>query len=105
MLLPFDDLLVVVRELVDAPMLRRRLIHCLRWNIASNLKEIHAKSLADFSEISVTLKVFKDYAQGLLYLEIKYLPLMLGAICSLPSIGPRAGCFQRLMTNRGRASA
>ncbi|MEJ7138195.1 IS481 family transposase [Amphibiibacter pelophylacis] len=76
LLLPLNDLLVVVREFVNPAVSRSGLDRCLRRHGVSNLKEMQARVLADSGDINVPLKTFKDYEPGFLHVDIKYLPQM-----------------------------
>ena len=72
LLLPIDDLLVVVRKFLFSKMSRSALDRCLRRHGVSNLKDLISKE--DKQENSS--KTFKDYKPGFIHADIKYLPKM-----------------------------
>ena len=72
LLLPLDDLLVVVREFICPHMSRSALDRCLRRHGVSNLKELIP---AEENEKNPP-KTFKDYEPGFMHVDIKYLPRM-----------------------------
>ncbi|XOF34092.1 MAG: IS481 family transposase [Candidatus Electrothrix sp. YB6] len=72
LLLPIDDLLVVVREFICPHMSRSALDRCLRRHGVSNLKELIP---AEENEENRP-KTFKDYEPGFVHADIKYLPRM-----------------------------
>jgi transposase len=72
LLLPIDDLLVVVREFICPHMSRSALDRCLRRHGVSNLKELIP---AEKNEKNPP-KTFKDYEPGFVHADIKYLPRM-----------------------------
>ena len=72
LLLPIDDLLVVVRKFLYPKMSRSALDRCLRRHGISNLKDLISEK--DGPEKPV--KKFKDYEPGFIYADIKYLPKM-----------------------------
>lgn len=72
LLLPLDDLLVVVREFICPYMSRSALDRCLRRHGVSNLKELIP---AEENEKNPP-KTFKDYEPGFVHADIKYLPRM-----------------------------
>ena len=72
LLLPLDDLLVVVREFIQPAMSRSALDRCLRRHGLSNLK-----ALLPAEEEEVTpKKSFKAYEPGFVHVDVKYLPQM-----------------------------
>jgi transposase InsO family protein len=72
LLLPLDDLLVVIREFINPDVSRSGLDRCLRRHGVSDLK-----SLLPLPEgPAKPLKTFKDYEPGFLHIDIKYLPQM-----------------------------
>lgn len=72
LLLPLDDLLVVVREFIHPDMSRSALDRCLRRHGISNLKKLIPKEEDEKNH----LKTFKDYDPGFVHVDIKYLPRM-----------------------------
>ncbi|MCI5157759.1 MAG: transposase, partial [Candidatus Electrothrix sp. AUS1_2] len=72
LLLPIDDLLVVVREFICPHMSRSALDRCLRRHGVSNLKKLIP---AEENE-KKPRKTFKDYEPGFVHVDIKYLPMM-----------------------------
>ena len=76
LLLPLDDLLVVVREFINPAASRSGLDRCLRRHGASNLRDLQAQARADAGETEAPIKTFKDYEPGFLHMDIKYLPQM-----------------------------
>lgn len=72
-LLPLDDLLVVVREFINPAVSRSGLDRCLRRHGVASLKQLQAEE-AGVTETSP--KTFKDYEPGFLHVDIKYLPQM-----------------------------
>ena len=72
LLLPIDDLLVVVREFLCPHMSRSALDRCLRRHGVSNLKELIP---AEENENNPP-KTFIDYEPGFVHIDIKYLPRM-----------------------------
>ena len=72
LLLPTDDLLVVVREFINPDVSRAGLGRCLRRHRVSNLRDLVPKEEGE----TVAKKTFKDYAPGFIHIDIKYLPKM-----------------------------
>ena len=72
LLLPLDDLLVVVREFIHPDMSRSALDRCLRRHGISNLKKLIPKEENEKNH----RKTFKDYDPGFVHVDIKYLPRM-----------------------------
>jgi IS30 family transposase len=72
LLLPIDDLLVVVRKFICPKMSRSALDRCLRRHGISNLKKL----IPDEELQKNKLKTFKDYEPGFIHADIKYLPQM-----------------------------
>ena len=72
LLLPIDDLPVVVCEFICRHMSRSALGRCLRRHGISNLKELIP---AEENEKN-PLKTFKDYEPVFVHVDIKYLPKM-----------------------------
>lgn len=72
LLLPMDDLLVVVKKFIYPEMSRSALDRCLRRHGVSNLKKL----LSDEEKTEKRLKTFKDYKPGFVHADIKYLPKM-----------------------------
>lgn len=75
LLLPLDDLLVVVREFINPDVSRAGLTRCLRRHGVSSLRELQAQANADAGQ-SKPAKSFKDYEPGFVHIDIKYLPQM-----------------------------
>lgn len=72
LLLPLDDLLVVVREFLNPDVSRSGLDRCLRRHGVSRLRD-----LRPVEPVEVTVgKSFKPYAPGYLHIDYKYLPQM-----------------------------
>jgi len=67
--LPLDDLLVVVREFLNAKVSRSGLARCLTRH-GLNRRPVEDK------DAPAPAKSFKDYAPGFLHMDIKYLPQM-----------------------------
>ena len=72
LLLPLDDLLVVVREFINAAVSRSGLDRCLRRHEVSDLEGLQPALEGQ----ARALKTFKDYGPGYLHVDIKYLPQM-----------------------------
>ena len=74
LLLPLDDLLVVVRRFICPTMSRSALDRLLRRRGVSSLREL----LAADEEAPAPPKRFKQYDPGFVHVDIKYLPRMPG---------------------------
>ena len=72
LLLPLDDLLVVVREFIHPEMSRSALDRCLRRHAVSNLQLL---TPTEEKEVAPK-KSFKDYDPGFVHVDVKYLPQM-----------------------------
>lgn len=73
LLLPLDDLLVIVREFVNAKASRSGLDRCLQRHGVGNLRVLqHQLS----GEPELPKKTFKAYEPGFVHVDIKYLPQM-----------------------------
>lgn len=72
LLLPLDDLLVVVREFIRPDMSRSALDRCLRRHGISDLKKL----IPEEENEKKRPKTFKDYEPGFVHVDIKYLPRM-----------------------------
>jgi len=72
LLLPLDDLLVVIREFIQPKMSRSALDRCLRRHGISNLKQLIP---IDETETKPR-KSFKLYEPGFIHVDLKYLPQM-----------------------------
>ena len=72
LLLPLDDLLVVVREFICPDMSRSALDRCLRRHGISDLKKL----IPTEENEKNPPKTFKDYEPGFVHVDIKYLPRM-----------------------------
>jgi transposase InsO family protein len=72
LLLPLDDLLVVVREFINPKVSRSGLDRCLRRHGVSDLKALQPQEEGK----ETAKKTFKDYEPGFLHIDIKYLPKM-----------------------------
>jgi transposase InsO family protein len=68
--LPLDDLLVVVREFLNADATRSGLARCMKRH-GLNRRPVEDK------DAPIARKTFKDYAPGFVHVDIKYLPQML----------------------------
>ncbi len=68
--LSLDDLLVVVREFVNARVSRSGLDRCLRRHGVARLADLRPAAEPERT------KTFKDYAPGFVHIDIKYLPQM-----------------------------
>ncbi len=69
--LPLDDLLVVVCEFLNSKVLRSGLARCLKRH------GLNRRPVED-QDAPIVPKTFKDYAPGLVHVDIKYLPQMPG---------------------------
>ncbi len=67
--LPLDDLLVVVREFLNPAVSRSGLARCMKRD-GVNRRPVEDK------DAPIVLKTFKDYATGVVHVDIKYLPQM-----------------------------
>lgn len=76
LLIPLDDLLVVVREFINPAATRSGLDRLLRRHGVANLRELQAQAREAAGEQARPLKTFKDYEPGFLHIDIKYLPQM-----------------------------
>jgi len=74
LLLPVDDLLVVVREFIKPDMVRSGLIRLLTRYQVNRLQELYAEQSEAPEEDKP--KRFKDYEPGYIHVDIKYLPKM-----------------------------
>ena len=72
LLLPLDDLLVVIREFIQPCMSRSAPDRCLRRNGISNLKNLFPEEEGR----AASWKAFKSYDPGFIHADIKYLPQM-----------------------------
>lgn len=70
LLLPLDDLLAVMRELVCPEVSRSGLDRCLRRHGVGNLRALLPK------EPKPAIKKFKAYEPGFVHIDVKYLPQM-----------------------------
>ena len=77
-LLPRDDLLAVTREFLNAGVSRSGLDRCLRRHGVSDLKALLPRDASG----KPAYPPFKDYAPGLVHVDVKYLP-------QLPDADPR----------------
>ena len=73
LLLPLDDLLVVVRQFINPQASRSGLQRCLQRHDVGQLREL--QRLAS-GEAEPVVKTFKSYEPGFLHMDIKYLPQM-----------------------------
>ncbi|MFZ1575520.1 MAG: IS481 family transposase, partial [Chromatiaceae bacterium] len=69
-LLPLDDLLAVTRECLNAGVSRSGLDRCLRRHGVSDLKALLPRD----ERGKPAYQPFKDYAPGLVHVDVKYLP-------------------------------
>ena len=74
LLLPLDDLLVVVREFLNPDVSRSGLDRCLRRHGVSRLRDLRPQE--EPLEVSRQSKGFKPYVPGFLHIDYKYLPQM-----------------------------
>ena len=81
-LLPRDDLLAVTREFLNAGVSRSGLDRCLRRHGVSDLKALLPRDASG----KPAYPPFKDYAPGLVHVDVKYLP-------QLPDADPRRDRF------------
>ena len=72
LLLPLDDLLVVIREFLNPDVSRSGLDRCLRRHGVSDLRSLQP----ELEGPAKPMKTFKDYEPGFLHIDIKYLPQM-----------------------------
>jgi len=75
LLLPLDDLLVVVREFIEPRLSRSALDRCLRRHGVSNLRVLQRERGGDQAS-SQSPKRFNAYEPGFVHIDIKYLPQM-----------------------------
>lgn len=71
MLLPLDELLVVIREFINWEVSRSGLDRCLRRHGVSNLRRLKG-------EEAVEKKAFKVYELEFIHIDLKYLRLLAG---------------------------
>jgi hypothetical protein len=74
LLLPLDDLLVVVREFLNPDVSRSGLDRCLRRHGVSRLADLRPQE--EPAPVSAKGKGFKPYEPGYLHIDYKYLPQM-----------------------------
>jgi transposase InsO family protein len=72
LLLPLDDLLVVVREFLNPMISRSGLDRCLRRHGVAHLRDL----IPEAEDERAAKKTFKDYVPGFIHIDIKYLPQM-----------------------------
>ena len=72
LLLPLDDLLVVIREFIQPAMSRSALDRCLRRHNVSNLNKL----IPVEEDEPAQKKSFKAYEPGFVHVDVKYLPQM-----------------------------
>ena len=72
LLLPLDDLLVVVREFINPKMSRSALDRCLRRHGVSRLADLVPQE----NRQKKTFRNFKTYKPGYIHADLKYLPKM-----------------------------
>jgi transposase InsO family protein len=72
LLLPLDDLLGVVRELLNPSVSRSGLDRCLRRHGVAHLRDLIPEAEGE----RAAKKTFKDYVPGFIHIDIKYLPQM-----------------------------
>ncbi len=75
LLLPLDDLLVVVREFIEPCLSRSALDRCLRRHGVSDLRTLQRERDGDKDSLQ-PLKRFKAYEPGFVHIDVKYLPKM-----------------------------
>ena len=74
--LSLDDLLAVMRELVNPKVSRSGLDRCLRRHGVSSLAQLRRERDAENPPEAQPKKTFKDYEPGFVHVDIKYLPQM-----------------------------
>ncbi len=72
LLLPLDDLLVVIHEFINDKVSRSGLDRCLRRHGVSNLADLIPREESE----KAPAKRFKDYEPGFVHVDVKYLPQM-----------------------------
>ena len=90
LLLPLDDLLAMVREFICQAVSHSAMDRCLRRHGVGNLDALTPQPAR------APHRPFKAYVPGFINVDVKFLPQMadesrVGATCSWPSTGPRAG--------------
>ena len=75
LLLPLDDLLVVVREFIEPCLSRLALDRCLRRHGVSDLRTLQRERDGDKASPQPP-KRFKAYESGFVHIDVKYLPKM-----------------------------
>ena len=75
LLLPLDDLLVVVREFIEPYLSRSALDRCLRRHGVSDLRTLQRERDGDKASLQPP-KRFKAYEPGFVHIDVKYLPKM-----------------------------
>ena len=75
LLLPLDDLLVVVREFIEPCLSSSALDRCLRRHGVSDLRTLQRERDGDKDSLQ-PLKRFKAYEPGFVHIDVKYLPKM-----------------------------
>ncbi len=75
LLLPLDDLLVVVREFIEPCLSRSALDRCLRRHGVSDLRTLQRERDGDKAALQPP-KRFKAYEPGFVHIDVKYLPKM-----------------------------
>jgi len=73
LLVPLDDLLVVVRESIHPLASRSGLLRCLNRNGVRQLRELQRLTNGETEPV---VKTFKSYEPSFLHVDIKYLPQM-----------------------------
>jgi len=76
LLLPLDDLLAVTHEFINPQVSRSGLARCLRRYGVSDLKALVAAREGPDTPDEPRPKTFKDYAPGLVHVDLKSLPQM-----------------------------
>ena len=72
LLLPLDDLLVIVRKFINPNVSRSGLDRCLRRHGVANLKALYPVEEKE----DKPKKSYKDYEPGFVHVDVKYLPKM-----------------------------
>ena len=75
LLLPLDDLLVVVREFIEPCLSRSALDRCLRRHGVSDLRTLQRERDGDKAALQPP-KRFKAYEPGFVHIDVKYLAKM-----------------------------
>lgn len=69
LLLPLDNLLAITHEFLNPAVSRSGLSRCLRRHGVSRLNDLRIR---EYGPNTPALKTFKDYASGLVHVDVKY---------------------------------